>query len=296
MQFISTTTIMRRFMTAVPALLLSFGLVASVSAQSLKAQTRKPAPQGTLNSPQGLAVDINGNIYAANYNAGVTVYNSNGKLTGTITNETANPVAVGVAFGGNVYVANSGNSTVAIYNSNLQFTSIINDSALRIPVSMYVDGNNDAWVLDSYGTVHVYLQDTTPAGSMTLGGTAIGPWGSNVSVWGVPGGNGYAQYFQNVGEALHEGVNISNDFMTSPLAGGEAEDSIGQQYVTDIAHDQVQIWASNGTEVGSFNTASQPAGIAVDSVRKRIYVALPISNEIAAYSMTAPYKLLGNIR
>ncbi len=40
------------------------------------------------------------------------------------------------------------------------------------------------------------------------------------------------------------------------------------------------------------NTPSSPVAIAVDSVRKRIFVALTAQNRVAVYLMTPPYTLI----
>jgi DNA-binding beta-propeller fold protein YncE len=258
------------------------------------------APKTTLNYPYGLAVDSTGNLYVANIFGGVTMYASKGlKYKGEITAGTAYPAAVAIAFGGNIYVANNGGNNVTIYNPSLQQVGTITDSSLNNPLSMYIDAANDVWVLDAAGTLHLYLDNGTPVGSVaTGGGTAVGPWGPNVTVWGIPDGSGgYNEDYQNVGEALHYGPALPYYFPGgSPEAGGEAEDSLDQQYVTDVAHNQIQIWSASGLEeVALITTPSTPYGIAVDSVNKRIFVALTTSNEVLVYSTVAPYKLMATI-
>jgi DNA-binding beta-propeller fold protein YncE len=257
-------------------------------------------PTGTLNYPYGLALDSSGNLYAANVFGGVNIYSGTTfKLVNTITAGTDYPAAVGVAFGGNIYVANNGGNNITIYNPSLQQIGTISDPTLVNPSSMYIDAANDVWALDATGTVHLYLDNGATAGSIATGGTAIGPWGPNVTVWGVPDGAGaYSEVYQDLGETLHYGPFFNGAFVGgSPEAGGEAQDSLFQQYVTNNLANKVEIWSTSGTEeIGAFTTPDAPFGIAVDSVHKRIFVSLTTSNEIQVYSTTAPYKLLRTIK
>jgi DNA-binding beta-propeller fold protein YncE len=150
-------------------------------------------------------------------------------------------------------------------------------------------------VLDNDGTVHTYLNDFTPLPTTQTGGTALGPWGSNMTVWGIASGNGgYIEDTGNRGQMIRNNPNFPYYFPSgSPLAGGETQDLFGQQYVTDFANNQVQIWSTDGTfQVGLINTPSAPIGVAVDTLRNRIYVALPELSEIIVYSRVAPFRQL----
>lgn len=261
----------------------------------------KAQPQtGTLNYPYGMAVDTAGNLYVANVFGGVNIYSSKGfKHTNTLTAGLNYPAAVALSYSGNIYVANNGGDNITIYNPALSQIGAITDPTLYSPDSMYIDANDDIWALDAAGVLHLYLDNGAAAGSAATGGTAVGPWGPYVTVWGVANGPGsYSEVFQNVGETLHYGPTLQNDFVGgSPEAGGEAEDSLGQQYVSDINTNHIQIWSSNGLyEVGAITTPATPFGLAVDSVRKRIFVSLTTSNEVLVYSTAAPYKLLATIK
>lgn len=257
------------------------------------------AKHGTLNTPYGLAVDTAGRIYVTNLNGGnVTIYDKNLKLAATISSGLSTPAAVGVAFGGNIYVANASSTTVSVYNSSLVQTGSLTDSTMNGPYSMYVDGNNDIWVLDSTGTTHLFLDNGTPAIAQTWGGSAIGPRGSWVTLWNTNYGGTPGILAGNVGEDLHD----SSIFQVligpyTPSAGGVAQDALGQQYVTDTPNNQVEVWSSDGTTILAFiPTAARPYGIAVDSINQRMYVALATVNEVAVYSLKAPYKLVGTIK
>ncbi len=92
--------------------------------------------------------------------------------------------------------------------------------------------------------MHLYLDSSVPAGTVTARGSAIGPWGAYVTVWGVPSGLGtYNERYQDLGEALRFAVALPNAFAESPEAGAEAQDELGQQYVTDVDGNEVEIFS-----------------------------------------------------
>ncbi len=258
------------------------------------------APATTLNGPFGLALDSAGNLYVANAHGGnVTIYGATGwKLTGSISSGLSIPIAVAVNFGGIIYVANNDIETICLYAPNLQQIGTINDSSLIQPLSMYIDGNNDLWVLD-YLNVHLYLDDGTPISTASMPqATAVGPWGSNVTVWGATDPNGGTdELLQNMGEAVHRGLSfvlVSND---APKATAVAQDSLGKLYIAIPSTKQVQIWSNaGGTIVGTITTASPAFGVAVDSFNHRLYVAEQGVNEVVVYSTQPPYKILHTIK
>jgi DNA-binding beta-propeller fold protein YncE len=279
-------------------------LASPLLAELARASHGKAAPTkifpGPLDYPYGLAVDSAGNLYVANLFAGVSIFSAKTHLlTGTITAGTDYPAAVGISFEGNIFVANNGGDNITIYNPALQQIGTISDPTLYSPSSLYIDADDDVWALDATGTLHLYLANGASAGSVAIGGTAVGPWGSNVTVWGAPdGAGGYNEFTQNRGEALHNGPTFPLYFYDgSPEAGAETQDALGQQYVTDVANNRVQIWSANGqAEIAAIPTPAQPFGVAVDNAHGRIYVALTTSNEVVAYSTKAPFKLLFTIQ
>ena len=264
-------------------------------------QTEPQASHSTMNAPLGIAVDTTGKIYVANFfGNNVTIYGKNLKLEGTISTGLDFPAAVGLGFGvgmgDTIYVANNAGNNITMYNSSLAQTGTITDSTLENPYSMYVDANDDIWVLDASGTTHLYLDNGTPISSLNVGGTAVGPMGSNVTVWGVSYGNGIVTYIGNVGLALHYGVGFQYAAGPTWQAGGVAEDLTGLSYATDPATNQVVINRLGVGTVASFSTPSEPYGIAVDPINQRIYVSQPNMNEVLVYNLKSPYKLLGTIK
>lgn len=263
--------------------------------------TMAPAKTGKLDSPVGVAIDAYGRLYVANLNSDVMIYNANSVLIGSIKTAIDGPVAVGIGTLGDIYVANHVGNNITRYTPppELALLQTLTDGTLTNPVSMYVDADNTIWALDAAGTLHPYLDTGEALPSLNLGGAStVGPWESYVTVWGVPNASGgYDMRFQNRGEAIYFGTSLPGDFANfSPRTGGEAQDNIGQIYLTNVSDNMVQIINSlGGAVIAQFATSSTPGGIAVDTVRKRIYVALPTVNEVAMYSLEAPYTLLKTI-
>lgn len=255
------------------------------------------AVPSTLNYPYGLTVDNAGTLYVANVFGGVTIYNDKGGLMGTITSGLSFPVAVAVSFEGNIYVANNGGNNITVYNQSLTQIGTITDPALVQPTSMFIDADDEIWVLDSSGTVHLYTLAGTPLSRVTTGGSAIGPWGPNVTVWGVSdGAGGYNELFQNRADAARNGASFLNGFPGSPKAGAEAQDGQGQEYVTDLVNNTIEIWGRNGEyKVGLVPLPGAASGVAVDPSGTHIYAAITGANEVLEFSSKPPFKLVRTI-
>jgi DNA-binding beta-propeller fold protein YncE len=153
--------------------------------QAGRARIQPAAVKTTLNYPYGLTVDNAGNLYAANLFGGVTICNAKLQYQGAITTGTDFPAAVGVNFEGNIFVANNESGAITIYNPAWQQIGTITDPNLTSPTNLYIDPDDTIWVLDGQGIVHAYLANYTPLPTTETGGTALGPWGSNMTVWGI---------------------------------------------------------------------------------------------------------------
>jgi len=293
-----------RYLTGTAAAVLVFFSTVLSFAQGPTAASTAPSPAvATLHEPYGVAVDMSGNVYVTNLTTNtVTVYNKAFKLVGTITTGMNVPEAIAIGTGGNIYVGNTVGNNITVYGSNLiQFTTIT-DPQLQNPTQMFVDRNNDIWVLDTPGVVHLYLDTGMPISFNYLPGTtAIAPWdsakfGNSWTAWGPDGNGGHQAYFQNMGEALHNGLNSLGTISNLPLATAVAQDAVGNHYLIDGTRDTV--WFSSAdfsSNIQLLVTFGPAYGIAVDSVNKRLYISEPTLNQVAVYSTTT-LKLIGNIK
>ncbi len=260
---------------------------------------RQDGSAGTLSYPFGVAVDVSGNVYVTQIFSGVNVYNVRHALAASITTNVSEPSGVAIGFQGTVYVANEGTNDITVYApGSYTQTGTITDPALTNPISLYVDADDTAWVLDVNGYTHGYMSDGTVLTPTYSGGTVLGPWGSNVTVWGVPDPNGgWDENWEARSQAVRFNPFFGNGFSGTAYTGGEAQDQFGQQYATDINGNQIIIWSTDGVrQVGAIPLPATGYGVAVDTARNRVYVALTTLNEVACYATKYPYKSCGLIK
>jgi len=270
-------------------------LIDSLKAHRPEAAAAPKAPK--LSYPYGTGVDGNGDIYVTNLSGGVNEYGPGLAYWNTITAGVSYPAAVGVNSTGDIYIANNGANNITIYNPKHAQIGTISDASLQSPTSLYVDPEDTIWVPDGGGNLHSYLYNATALPATHTGGAVVGPWGPNVTVWGIANNAGtYDEVYENRAEADHGGAVLYNIYIGGfPYFSGETQDRFFQQYVA-VSHNQIQIWSADGvSDVGAINTPSAPYGVAVDPVRNRLYVVLTAINQVNVYSTVAPYKLLGQI-
>jgi serine/threonine-protein kinase len=245
----------------------------------LSVATGSAATTHPLKTPQGLALDSQGNLYVAN-NGGnqVLVYNpSYVQLPGkTITQNVVNPTGVAFDPNGNLWIVNAGNDRILQFNS--AGTQESNFPAQGTPYAIAVDAIGDLWVETDYGTVTIYSQvsaipllsfsNPTDAftGIATYQGIAV--IGTNTQMQLRPiaptlAGQGTEYPFSETGFAV-------------------AFDTASHIYSGNI---------DNTLSVYSFGVTKTlaklgffPYGIAVDSTRGRIYVSDGVHSKIAVYS------------
>jgi hypothetical protein len=238
-----------------------------------------------LNEPNGVAVDVAGNVYVADtFNDTIREITAGGVVTtlagtagvpgsvdGVGTAALFNdPTAVAVDDAGNIYVADAGNDTIREIApggvvTTLAGTAGVADSVdgkgalarFNHPSSVAVDGEGNVYVADTYNNT---IREITPDGVVTtLAGTA--------NVAGSVDGTGAAALFDNpYGIAVDDAGNIYvgdtlNDTVREITPGG---------VVTTLAGAAGQSGNTDGT--GAAARLNDPNGVAVDGAGN-VYVA-----------------------
>ena len=131
-----------------------------------------------FNEPQGVAVDINGNVYVADtYNGTIRKVTSAGVVT-TLTGDQFNyPIGLAVDSNGNVYVADTGNSTIRKVTSSGVVTTLAGSASgpgsadgtgsaalLYQPSGVALDTNSNIYVADTWNCT---IRKVTPTGVVT---------------------------------------------------------------------------------------------------------------------------------
>jgi len=231
-------------------------------------------PEFNFNSPTGIEVDLNGNIYVSDrLNDRVQVFEPDGMgsfrfrtsfgSTGSGDGQFSRPRSIALDSDGNVYVADFSNDRVQVFEPDgtggFQFRlkfGVNGSGELDNPSGIDLDPDGNVYVVDSNNDrVQVFEPDG-------LGGfqfkTAFGSFGSGEGEFIVP--------------------------------AGIALDINGNVYVVDTADNRVQVFEPDGlggfqfkSELGSFGSGNfdLPNGITVD-INGIVYVADSGNNRIQA--------------
>jgi DNA-binding beta-propeller fold protein YncE len=246
-----------------------------------------------LNSPQGLAVAANGNLYVANTGANqVLVYSpAHAQLTAkTITANISTPASVAFDPSGNVWVANTASSSITEYSpSGVQNTSNTVTSSIFSPYAIAFDSLNDLWVNSSYSFLSIYaLQPGVQPGGFTFSMnytnpiTAIATWRE----YAVLGGNFSAEFFQ-ISPYLVTG-NIDGPGELGETCFGAAFDNGGNLYCANLDR-SLTFYPAGDVFHGKTLVANMgfvPFGLAIDMTRGFVYVSNGVGNSIAVYNTT----------
>ena len=104
-----------------------------------------------LSSPQGLAFDSSGNLYAANYgNNTISKFNASGAYVSNITTNLIGPAGLAFDTSGNLYAANYDNNSISKFNSAGTFLSQIN-SNLSNPYGLAFDTSGNLYAANAVG-------------------------------------------------------------------------------------------------------------------------------------------------
>jgi DNA-binding beta-propeller fold protein YncE len=259
-----------------------------LAASASFAATKPPQP---VNAPRGLALDLKGNLYVANSGANnILIYNPNYVQTTskTITQGVSNPTGVAFDGFGNLWVANYGTSnggptgSISEYTGGKQNTSGTITNSILGPVALAIDGAGDLWVdnayssLISYTPTGVFAPPSTPFTVFTPSGPIYGiAAGAGTVAWGGP-----QTTLVSLFEFLYWG---STDYSYYGKTGFSlANDASGNLYLGNL-DGSVNVY---GPQVNKPFTQLLfvPYGIAVDSVRGRVYFSNYNGNSIVVYS------------
>jgi len=235
-----------------------------------------------FNTPYGVAVDGSGNIYLST-RRGYRVLKLNASGTAQWAAGTAGvwgndnvhfgqnwsgPNDVAVDSSGNVYVADTGNHRIQIYNSSGSYVITLGnygsgDYQFDAPYGVAVDRSGNIYVADrSNHRVQIYNSSRV--------------YVATIGVTGVPG--------------------TDNNHFDEPY--GVAVDSSGNIYVADGENRRVQVFNSSRVYVRTLGTTgewgddfdhfSQPRDVAVDA-QGRVYVADAWNNRVQVFDSSGAY-------
>ncbi len=257
-----------------------------------------------FNHPLGIAVDAKTNVYVADmYNnvirklalAGTNWVSSTiaglagnpGSADGSYTNARFNgPYGVAVDSGGNVYVADTGSSTIrklALAGTNWVSSTIAglagspgsadgnNSSArFRYPRGLVVDGSGNIYVADEGNSI---IREITPSGANWTVNTIAGLAGNGGS---TDGNNNNAKFNEPSGITVDASGNVYvTDMLSCTIR--KLVPTGGNWVVSTIAGQASKSGSADG--IGSAARFNSPTGVAVDS-GGNVFVADEANNTI----------------
>jgi sugar lactone lactonase YvrE len=245
--------------------------VAGLSSVNVLVTVAAPA-SAALNGPNDVKLAPNGELYVANYGGGqVLVYqpNASGQYVSppsALTSGLVNPVRLafgpgGTIVAGELFVADVGNNTVAVFNSEGDLLTNAVITGLTRPLGVTVDGNGNVYVAENQGTtndikVFSYVAGPTAAPSLLTTQTQDA---SNPPV-----------AFTSVGALAYNGYDI--------VVGIGNPSEIG--FYTPAQLSSTSPPPPAQSPIG--NGISGPVGLAFDSANN-LYVANYYSNSVTQY-------------
>jgi DNA-binding beta-propeller fold protein YncE len=241
-----------------------------------------------------VALDARGNLYVANiFSNQVLVYDPNyvqqaGKM---ITAGLSAPVGVAFDSKGNVYVANQtgggGTGSITQYSSaSLQNSRFLITDGIAVPFAITVDGLDDLHVVNVASESVYPLADningpfllTSVPLPECIDGCAIAVHRGDLYVGARDGG--WEKAF--ISELLAGNNRFPVFQSTNGGVAALATDSSGDLYV--VTGNEVDYWGPKGGPALIFELGFEPAGIAVDTARGRIYLSNLVNNQVLVYS------------
>lgn len=272
---------------------------------------------GKLYDPEGVATDVQGNIYVADWgNNRVEKFSPTGRVlavfgtgqAGAVSREFDGPSGIAVDDHGAMYVVDSKRNRVVKLSASGRVVAIYGSYGSRPgqfngPHDIAVDNRGDMYVADYYNN---RVQEIAPGGAVVLvvgnvtGGTAPGQFRFPVSValdWRAhlfvaDAMNHRIQKFHRSG-ALGAVITRWGRRATAPyLPHGIAVSRSGKIYVADYADDLVHVLSPNGRPVMQLgrrdrlpSLLDKPSSVAVDSAGT-VYVADSAHDRIVRFAST----------
>jgi DNA-binding beta-propeller fold protein YncE len=262
------------------------------------------AATSPLNSPQGLAVAQNGDLYVANTGGNnILVYGpAHAQLAAqTIEVGISGPTAVALDPNGNVWVANAGNNSITEYSPTGVPSKNTITSGVSNPEAIAFDGIADLWVNNGFETLTMYAAfGQVPV--QTLPGAPTGESGQYIQPLTAIASFGEFIFFGNNSSTTKTTLYPLLAGFTGPAGSLDAAcyaaafDGVGNLYCAN-QDGSLEIFYAAG-EYGPSkqlvaNVGFFPFGIALDKTRGFIYVSSAVNNEIAVYNTSG--KLLTTI-
>ena len=243
-----------------------------------------------LNSPQGVAVDGQGNVYIADTaNNVIKEWSPGAPQPVVLCSGFSNPKAVAVDRSGNLYIADSGNNAIKEFSvANQQMTTLA--SGLSSPSGVAVDAQGNVYFSNS-GINAIDEWNAASQQVTQLVNTGLsGPTGVAVDALGNV-------YFADSGHnAVKERMAVSGAVTALVSSGllnptGLAVDGQGNVYISDTGDNAAKEWNAGSQQVSALVSAglNGPAGTAVDSVGN-VYIA--DTNNNAVKKLTLAYVAL----
>lgn len=288
---------------AAPAAASSLAPISAVSQQPHLGGVKSAGPKDTLLRihakhqaktahfafPYALALDAAGDLYVANIDShSVAVVTPQYKIVSSaITTGSATPVSLATDVSGDVYVGNINGSTgyIGKYSPSLSQIGTITANAAA-PFGIAVDQAQDIFII-----ADTALAVDDPYGnSISSNIFSIGPQLFSVAI-GAP--NVFTFYsgtsaFGNVSVALR---GLTLQYLDGPLPpaepiGAACAATSNTCWLGDSQNDTLTQATLPGSSF-SIGLPYTPAGIAVDQLRNRLYVADPVNNKIEIYNATS---------
>ena len=235
-------------------------------------------------------------------------FGSQGNLDGQFNN----PFGIAVGSGGNIYVADTANNRVQVFDSNGNVVSTFGSygtvgGQFSWPSGIAVDGGGKIYVADTLNDrIQVFnssgvFQSAFGNGALSMPqGIAVGSGGE---IYVADTANNCVQVFDSSGNVLSTLSICSpipgtgNGEFSSP--GGVTVDGVGNIYVADTFNNRVQVFNLNGVFQYAFGSLgsgkgqfNSPSGIAVRG-GGNIYVADTFNNRVQVFRTPEPSTIIG---